>query len=411
MIIKHTFIIVLLTVSMTVFPLAGHGEESGFRFERNRRSVVIPIQVQNNLAVIPIYINNRGPFHFILDSGVNTTILTEPILSNYLDLHFGESILVYGLGGEGIVEAAKAVNVTFAMRGITAKNMNMLVLPENLLSFSEVFGFPVYGIIGHDFLKNFPVRINYANETIKIYRESDYRVSRRSQTIPIRLINGKPYVESTIIGTNGDTLTTHLLFDLGASQPLYLNKEYIALSEHVINGYLGKGISGNLLGRLGRVERLIIGDTHIKEPIVSYPDGRFLEFHGQMVDWEGIIGGGIIKRYEVLLDYQEEKLILRRGQNHGKPFNTSLSGIEVIARGPDMRKFTVHYIRPGSAGYEAGLLAGDQIIALNMYNYRELSLDTIYDTLTSGTGRRISIMVLRDNQVLRKRFRLREDLR
>ncbi len=403
----YLFLFLLLT---SLIPVESRAEEHGFRFNRDRHFVSLPIHVRNNLAVVPLFINDRGPFYFILDSGVNTTILTEPMIAHLLNLQIEESILIYGLGGEGIVEAALASNVKISMRGITGKNQNLIVIPENILSFSEVFGFPVYGIIGYDFLKHFPVQISYATQTIRIYQEPNYRIDRRSKVIPFQLVNGKPYLESTIVGFNGDSLTTYLLFDLGASHPLYLNKEYISLSERTIAGFLGKGISGNLLGRIGRVEKLIIGDTYVEDPIVSYPDGEFLEFYGQAITWEGIIGGGIIKRYDVILDYPSGHVVLRKGQYYSEPFNTSLSGLEVVARGANMRKFIVHYVRPGSAGYEAGILSGDQIVALNMKSHHQLTLEDILEALSSREGRHISMVLIRDQEMLRKRFRLREDL-
>lgn len=400
----------LILIFISLIPSGGRAGDATFRFNRDRRFVSIPIQVRNNLAVMPLYINERGPFYFILDSGVNTTILTEPMIAHLLRLEIHDNILIYGLGGEGIVEAALASNVKISMRGITGENLNMIVIPENILSFSEVFGFPVYGIIGYDFLKNFPVEISYANQSLRVYQEPNYRIDRRSKVIPFQLVNGKPYLESTIVGINGDSLTTYLLLDLGASHPLYLNKEYLTLSDRTISGFLGKGISGNLLGKIGRVNKLIIGDTYVKEPLVSYPDSEFLEFYGQAINWEGIIGGGIIKRYDVILDYPSEHVVLRRSQYYSEPFRTSLSGLEVVARGANMRKFMVHYVRPGSAGYEAGILSGDQIVALNMKSHHQLTLEDILDALSAREGRQISMVLVRDEEILRKRFRLREDL-
>ncbi len=402
--------ILLLSLLMAFIPLSSQGAENGFRFNRNRSSVTIPIKVRNNLAVLPLFINDQGPFYFILDSGVNTTILTEPILAHLLHLEFDRNMLIYGLGGEGIVEASLATDVKISMRGITGRNMNLLVIPEDILAFSEVFGFPVYGIMGYDFLKHFPVSISYANESIKVYREPDYRISRRGNVIPIELINGKPYVESTIVGADGDTLNTYLLFDLGASHPIYLNKEHIGLSDQTISGFLGKGISGNLLGKKGRVDKVIIGETEIADPVVSYPETRFLEFHGQTIEWEGLIGGGIIRRYNVILDYPSGKLVLKRSSFFRGPFSTNLSGIEVIARGRDMRDFVVHYVRPGSAGYEAGILAGDLIVELNRKSHRQITLDDILDALSAREGRHVSLAVRRDDKISRKHIRLREDL-
>ena len=407
MLISLGLTIILLASS---FPAKGHSEESGFRFDRDRSSVTIPIQVRNNLAVTPVLINDMGPFYFILDTGVKTTILTEPVITHLLDLDIEETILLFGLGGAGVVEALLAENVTISLSGITGHNKNLIVIPEDLLSFSEVFGFPVYGIIGYDFFKNFPMRINYENEYIRVYNHHDYRVRRRSHTVPIEIIDGKPYVEATLVGAEGDSLTTQLLLDLGASHPIYLHKDYVDLSKNTISGFLGKGISGHLMGEIGRINKLILGDTYIDAPLVSYPYAEFLRIEGQQLDWEGIIGGEIIKRYEVVLDYPREKVILRPGPNHRDPFNTTLSGLEVVARGDNHQEFIIHYVRPGSTGYESGVWAGDRIMAINKEPYHELTMEDVLDELSRSRGTVVTLSLKRGNKLLIVDITLREDL-
>ncbi len=403
--------LLLFFILLTIQTPAMASPESGFRFESSRNRVSLPIIVRNNLAVVPLYINGNGPFYFILDTGVNTTILTEPLIAHMLDLNIEREIMVYGLGGEGVVPAALATNVKIEMRrGITGYNKNLLVVPEDILSFSEVFGFPVYGIIGYDFFRHFPVEINYSSETMRVYKESTYRTRRRTTTVPIRLIDGKPYIRSTIVSEQGDTLTTHLLLDLGASHPVYLNQRYQHLSGQTIKGFLGKGISGNLMGQKGRAEKLLIGDVEINQPLVAYPDAEFLTFYDEEISWEGIIGGAILKRFTVTIDYQEGKLLMRRNRFLQQPFNSNLSGMEVIATGRRMNNYKIHYVRPGSASYEAGIMPGDEIIALNSHRNQELTMEIILDELSARIGHSIHLMVRRDGQILRKNFRLREDL-
>ncbi len=391
-------------------PLPAVANADGFSFTRDRRSISMPIKVRNNLAVVQLHINDRGPFYFILDTGVRTTILTEPMLAHLLDLNLQESIYVYGLGGDGIVEALVARGVDIRLHGLRGKNMNMIVIPENILTFSEIFGFPVYGVIGYDLFKNFAIEISYSNERMRVFREPDYRIGRRSQVTPFRLVNDKPYVSATIIGENGDSLTTNLLLDLGASHPVYLNRSHIHLSDRTLNSFIGKGISGNLMGNIGRADKIRIGDIEVNEPLVFYPEREFLVFNEMEINWQGLIGGAIIKRFNIIIDYPSEKLVLRPGRNFSDPFNTSLSGLEVVASGPQLNKFKIHYVRPGSPAYEAGIQSGDYIMQLNHLSRTELNLDEILDQINLREGHHISMLVNRDGLLLRKHFRLREDL-
>lgn len=405
---RYLLVILLLTLPLPII-FANEGV-SRFEFERDRRDVIIPIEVRNNLAVVPISINERGPFYFILDTGVRTTILTEPMLAHLLDLDFDEFIYIYGLGGEGIVEAVMATGVDIRLPGIRGENMNLIVIPEDLLKFSEVFGFPVYGILGYDFFKDFPVEINYANQRMRVFREPEYRIRRRSHVVPMQLVNGKPYVEVSLVGNNGDTLTTNLLLDLGASHPIYLNRNYISMSDKTMSSFLGKGISGNLMGEVGRIDEFIIGDVHIQDPLVFYPDTEFLIFYDQEIEWEGLIGGAIINRFNIIIDYPSEQIVLRPSRNFSKPFSSGLSGIEIVARGDYLDQFIIHYVRPGSVAYESGILPGDQIIQINHLRRHELNMEDILDIITLRQGYPINMTIKREDQYFRKQFRLREDL-
>lgn len=384
--------------------------EGGFTLETNRRHVTLPIEVHNNLAVVRLYINETGPFSFILDTGVRTTILTEPMLAHLLDLEFDENIMIYGLGGDGYVLAAISRGVSININGITGENMNLIVIPDDILNFSEHFGFPVYGILGYDFFNQFPIEIDYQNERMRVYNDTEYRIRRKSIEVPFRLINGKPYLDASIISNKGDTLHTTLLIDLGASHPLYLNRRYISLSDKTMQSYIGKGISGNLIGEIGRVNKVLIGDIEINEPLVFYPDAEFLIFYDEEINWQGLIGGAILSRFNIIIDYSREKLVLRPNRSFKEPFKTNLSGIEVLASGTYLNQFKVHYVRPGSAAYEAGIVSGDRIIQLNHLTRHDLNMNDILDLLTNREGTRIVMVINRDGKTLRKEFRLREDL-
>jgi len=56
----------------------------GFSLPAGKTKVQFPIEVYNNLVVVPIILNNQLPLKFILDTGVRTSILTEKAYSDIL---------------------------------------------------------------------------------------------------------------------------------------------------------------------------------------------------------------------------------------------------------------------------------------------------------------------------------------
>ncbi len=356
-------------------------------------------------------INDSPRLNFILDTGVNTTILTEPILAELFNFEIDRSIYVLGIGNEGIVEAGLAKDLTFKLRGITGHNMDLIILPEGILSFTELFGFPVHGIIGYDLFKEFPVKVNYNFESVRIYRKPNYRIRRKSNVVDLNIKNNKPYVPVILnTGEKEKTDTVELLIDLGATNALFLNRDFKNLVEKTIPSFLGKGISGVLMGDLGRLNNIILDDFVIDKPLVAFPQEEFLNQANLRVSWNGILGGDILKRFHLVIDYPSEKMIMRKNYRFGRPFTTNLSGIEIIAKGVGLNEFIVNHVRENSPADEAGIESGDRIIRINGQETMQYSLDQVVGMLSQSPGRKIEIRILREKKFLNLSFRLREDL-
>jgi hypothetical protein len=412
--LKYIFVILLFLFSG--FNTSGKSIEyedtiQGFRFDRNQRSVRIPAKISNNLVVLPIQINDSPPLFFIIDTGVNTTILTEPAIARFFDFSIDEVVYVLGLGNEGIVEAGMSKGLTFKMRGITGHNMNLIIIPEGILNFSEYFGFPVHGIIGNDLFSRFPVKVNYRTNTVRVYREPTYRIRRRSHIIPIEFENNKPYVEVVIEGDNEikqDTM--QLLVDIGATNPVFLNSSYKDLTEQRIPAFLGKGLSGELEGEMGRLKKISIGEIEIEEPLVAYPNHDFMDASNIRFQWEGILGAGILSRFHVIIDYPSSKLILRKNPDFKKDFHSNLSGMDIIAKGLNFNEFVVNHVRKNSVAFEAGIKAGDKLISVNRDPLTGMNIDEVVGILNQSAGTVIQLQLQRNNKLYQKTIRLREDI-
>lgn len=385
----------------------------GFRFNNNRKSRVhISIQIVNNLIIIPIKINNSPPFNFLLDTGVKTTILSEPLLLNFLQIDSSEAVLVLGLGKQGYIIAEKLKNITFLLEGITGAKMDMIVLPEGIISLSEHLGFPVYGILGYDLFKQFPVYINYSANVITLYKESTYKVPKRRTTkVPLKIKNSKPYVNAVITSWDGKVDTLEMLVDLGASAPILLNEEFRNYSEKHIQSYLGKGISGKLYGTEGRIKSFKISDIEFNDAIVSYPNDDYLfPAEAKIERWDGIIGGGLLKRFQVIIDYSDSVLFLKRNYKYDAPMFPNLSGMEVIAEGLAYNKFKIDFVRPDSAADHAGVKEGDYIITINNHPSFLLTLDEIIGKLNTRPKDYVTVRVQRGDEILVKQITLKSDL-
>jgi hypothetical protein len=118
-----------------------HAQEVlGFSLAEGKQKVSIPIQIQNNLVIVPVVLNGQLPLKFILDTGVRTSILTEKIYSDILNLSYSRRYSIAGPGGEKLVEAYVTNDVSLAMPGVNSRGHALLVLEKDYLELRNTLG-------------------------------------------------------------------------------------------------------------------------------------------------------------------------------------------------------------------------------------------------------------------------------
>src|SRR5436853_6789953 len=144
------------------------------------------------LILVPIHVNDRGPFDFILDTGAGTSLLASD-LAKELELKTVGSKEGQSAGGKVSVSLAKVDSLAVG----EAKLGDVDVGIVDLSQIGKTIGARIDGDLGYNFLKHFRVTINYRDCELRL--EDPKRVesfARRAQTeIPIRLANpAKPLI-------------------------------------------------------------------------------------------------------------------------------------------------------------------------------------------------------------------------
>jgi hypothetical protein len=90
---KVAIFLVLLLCSFSIFA------QNGFQFNNSGNKVSIPFQLINNLVFIPLNVNGTE-FTFLLDSGVQETILFSLDDNEEVSFKNIEKVILRGLGSE-----------------------------------------------------------------------------------------------------------------------------------------------------------------------------------------------------------------------------------------------------------------------------------------------------------------------
>ena len=381
----------------------------GFNIDNGKKKTEFKFENYNNLIIVSMVLNDVLPVKFILDTGVKTAILTERSLSDFLSINYDRKIPLVGTDGSKVIDAYVANNVTLQLPGATSKGQGMLVLAEDYLQLKNYLGVEVHGILGYELFSRFVVKINYDKTTITLFDPEQYKPKKNLTIIPIDVEDSKPFLTGDVTMINGKSLSAKLMMDTGASHSILLHTEThesIEIPEKRIFTTLGRGLGGNIEGFIGRVKKVNMNEYEFRQVIGSFPASDVLVNLFKPNNRQGTIGGGLLSKFVVTVDYFNERVYLKKGKGFKKGFEYNMSGIEVKAVGSDLNTFIINELTSESPAEKAGLLPGDVILNINGHNSSNVKLNDINAFFRSKAGRKINLIVLREGSKIKKSFRL-----
>lgn len=394
--------------------MRNYTDQAGFVFDNpKKKSITFDFKSSNNLIIIPVAINNSDTLNFILDTGVRYPIITELPFVNKLNLNYLQPINVKGLGDGEQLTAYRSGNNTINLNGLVAYDQEIhMVINENF-QISHILGMPVHGLIGFNLFKDYVVKIDYAEHKITLIKPEyfEYKTRERDIVLPLSFEQGKPFVTTSIVTDKNEDVPVKLLVDTGASDAIWLSTNSdsrISLPENHIETFLGRGLSGDLYGKKGRIGAIWVGPLVLYEPIVAFPDNELVDQLIGKNDRNGTLGAEILRRFYITMDYPGKRLILRPNANLKDDFNYNMSGLEVTNPMPGLPIFLVSNIRKNSPAYYAGILENDQILSVNNTNNKSLTLNDINLLFQSQQDRRIKMTILRNGEQVKTEFFLKK---
>lgn len=377
-------------------------EDEYFKFNSgSRKRQVVPFKLIKNLMVVPMMINGKGPYNFVLDTGVGLCLITDPSLLDTLKPTYVRNIKILGFGDGADVEASVCVGLKFEFGETTASNMSAAILKKDAFNLAGLTGVQIHGLIGYEFFSSFIVKINYIGQQLTIYRPNTYYIPKKGTKIPITLEERKPYIQSEIQIDSTKKLLTKLILDTGAGHPVSLEShEGIPFPVPPLNvpANLGIGLSGPINGHLSRIYSLKLGKYELKNVITAFPDYSHVGAKISSITRNGNMGTSILKRFTVVFDYSRNSIYLKPTVAFKEPFEHNMSGMELISGGDDLKRIFILRIEPASPAEEAGLLKDDEIVSINFKRTDEMTMEEIDQILRSKHDRSLLLEVVTKGQ-------------
>jgi len=175
----------------------------------------------------------------------------------------------------------------------------------------------------------------------------------------------------------------------------------------------------------------------------SFPDTVSLQSVKMVEGSNGSVGGEILKRFDVLFDYSNKTMYLKKNSNFDAPFNYNMSGMEIQHDGVEWVKeatqlktkfvstktsllesqsstvkynivlkpiYKVSTIRANSPAALAGVIEGDIILRINGIDAYKYRLDEIKNLMHTEEDKWITLEIKRTGYVFKTRFQLKKIL-
>lgn len=332
-------------------------------FPAGQDTASVPFQDVGGHIQVPVSVNGGEPFWMVFDTGMPSpgVLLYGSPRVDALQLPYGEAqIRVGGAGGAGEATAAKlAQDVTVKLGALAITGTMAIVMPAKP-EMSAVHE----GIIGASLYRNATITVDRDRGVVRFTRLGRYQPPAGAAVVPLELVGNHAYVQAGLV-QDGGTLPLRLILDLGATHAVSLNS-HTNPAIHVPAGArvarVGRGMSGVLRGRVGRIAGFELGGQRLANVVATFPDSAFENPRG-LDSRDGNLGSGILARFELTLDYANAKLYLRPSRRFADAFEWDMSGV-TFDPGPDGTPTVAEVIADSPAG-RAGISAGEQLVAVD----------------------------------------------
>ena len=258
------------------------------------------------LILLPVRVNDQGPFDFIFDTGAGTSLLS-PDLAKKVEAKVLGSKEGQTAGGNVSVSLAKVHS--FAVGETKLEDVDVGVV--DLDAIGKTVGAKIDGDLGYNFLKEFRVTIDYRQGEILFDdpKRVDYVGGSARTEVPIRLAHpAKPLIlVDAYLNQRGPfqfaidtgTSTTAITPELG---------QQLGITASSIDAVNTGGGQVNVTA--GTIQAFAIGGAKVDDMAVLVADffGMLSQAVGAKLD--GIVGYNFLRNYKVVIDYPNQVIRL-----------------------------------------------------------------------------------------------------
>jgi hypothetical protein len=296
------------------------------------------------------------------------------------------------LGIAGIRQVKFLYNETLHLPGLTVDSLNFHVNDYDILS--SVYGEKIDGIIGYSFFSRYIVKINYDSSRVSVYSQGAFRYPKGGYVIR-PLIPNLPVISAEAVDAR--KVDGRFFFDTGAGLCSLFSTDFItdsSLLDSRKKFYMtqAQGLGGKAAMRLTTIKELKLGPYRFhRVPVYLFDDIYNVTSYPNLC---GLVGNDILRRFNVILNYDRRYFYLIPNTHYHDPFDYSYTGLSIYWEDGIIR---IGDIMPGSPAEKAGFQLDDILIGVDNNFSNNIQA---YKNLLQNAGERLKLIIRRKQELM-----------
>ena len=346
-------------------------QAAGAKFSYGGDAAETPAQFIDNLVFLSARVNSSAPSLFQLDTTAQSSSIA-PARAEEIG-HGSSPAPVLNLEG---------VDVTLPALPIRASD-----------NFGARVGEVYQGTLGSDFLSCVVLEIDYGRQTVRAFSNDAYKYSGKGTIFPLKLQQGVPVIPAQFALAKGKAIQGNFVINTALDASVLLSNKFLAGRKM----FSDRGrvipaidpISGNAGASMGKLHGFRMGQITPEDVLITFSDSALPEVGTPLA---GEIGADILRRFVVVFDFAHQRLIFTPNLRFPDPDQEDKSGLLIVGKGPDYKRFEVVGVEPHTPAADAGIEKGDVIAGVDAEAAADLSLLVTRD-LFKQVGHKYKLLV------------------
>lgn len=360
------------------------------RFANGGNVAQVPATFIDQRVFLPVQVNGGQPSFFELDTTAKLSSI-DPGRASDLGLKAEAATSADAASGQVIR------NAVLALPGVEIPLPSLSISPSP--DFARVVGRNYDGTLGADFLSRVIVQIDYGQLSVQVYDPASFHYQGRGVRIPFTLSGVTPVIRAKFSEQSGKSGEGDFLVNTALDASVVFSNRF-ADAHKLFSGHMTSitesdpELDGGDTVSLARLDTFQIGSDSVFGTLATF--SRTDQSAGGDPKIAGTIGGGMLRRYIVIIDYAHQQMIFEPGVQFHTEDEEDKSGMALIAQGPGLKQFVVTQVQPDTPAAKAGIQKGDIVDGVDNEAAADMTLESVrklfrepvrnYDVLMERNG-------------------------